>query len=82
MNENTTCKQSALRFFPLSTIFAKIFEGGVAIIDDTDEFVIEFPLGVVDDDNGDVDTAGALYMKFRKLYRFLSFFASQRVRER
>lgn len=49
LKENTTCKHSALRFFPFSTIFAKI-EGDE--INGIDEFVIEFPLGDDDDDNG------------------------------
>lgn len=55
LKENTTCKQSALRFFPFSTIFAKI-EGD-------DELVIEFPLGDVndDDDNGWNDVVGVLF---------------------
>lgn len=62
LNENTTCKHSALRFFPLSTIFAKI--EGDDDINGTDEFVIEFPLEVLvnddDDDNGNV-VVGVLF---------------------
>ena len=45
-NENTTCKQSALRFFPLSTKLANMEAGEINGIV---EFVIELPLEAVDD---------------------------------
>lgn len=46
-NENTTCKHSALRFFPLSTKLANIEAGEINGSD-------ELPLEVVDDDVDEV----------------------------